>query len=56
MESGQHGNVKGIDWVPWIRWEDNTIQCVPAGLENIDQVKEYADKKSAENGMGYLIL
>lgn len=43
-------------WVPWIRWDNNTIQCAPVGLETMEQVKEYAEKESAENGMRYVIL
>lgn len=49
-------NRSGMVWVPWIRWEDNTIQCVPAGLDTLEQVEEYAEKKSAENGMRYQIV
>lgn len=55
MAAKNIGSTNGTVWVPWIRWEDNTIQCAPVGLDTMEQVKEYAEKKSAENGMGYFI-
>lgn len=54
MESQDSG--RGLVWVPWIRWENHEIQCAPVGLETMEEVKEYAEKKSAENGMGYVIV
>lgn len=56
MAAGTYGTYRGMAWVPWIRWEDNTIQCAPAGLDTLEQVKEYAEKRSIENGMKYMIL
>lgn len=56
MEAGKYRDYRGLVWVPWIRWEDNTIQCAPAGLDTMEQVKAYAEKRSIENGMRYVIL
>ncbi len=56
MAAGTYGTYRGMAWVPWIRWEDNTIQCAPAGLDTMEQVKEYAERRSVETGMGYVIL
>lgn len=56
MAAGKYGTYRGMAWVPWIRWEDNTIQCAPAGLDTMEQVKEYAERRSVETGMGYVIL
>ncbi|EOS38041.1 hypothetical protein C808_03085 [Lachnospiraceae bacterium M18-1] len=56
MAAGKYIDHSGMAWVPWIRWEDNTIQCAPAGLDTMEQVEEYAERKSIENGMKYLIL
>lgn len=46
----------GMVWVPWIRWEDHTIQCAPVGMDTLEKVKEYAENKSHENGMRYEII
>lgn len=56
MAAGKYIDHSGMAWVPWIRWEDNTIQCAPSGLDTLEQVKEYAEKRSVETGMGYVIL
>lgn len=56
MAAGKYIDHSGMEWVPWIRWEDNTIQCAPAGLDTMEQVKAYAEKRSMENGMRYVIL
>ena len=56
MAAGKHSSHRGMVWVPWIRWEDNTIQCAPIGLDIMEQVEEYAEKRSMENGMRYVIL
>lgn len=56
MAAGKYRDSIGMEWVPWIRWEDNTIQCAPAGLDTVEQVEEYAKRKSVENGMQYVIL
>ena len=50
------GRSKSLVWVPWIRWENNEVQCAPVGLETIEAVKEYAEKRAAENGMSYVIV
>lgn len=56
MAAGKYKDHRGLVWVPWIRWEDNTIQCAPAGLDTMEQVEEYEEKRSMENGMRYVIL
>lgn len=56
MEKNSSKGRRALEWVPWIRWENHEIQCAPKGLETMESVKEYAEKKAAENGMSYVIL
>lgn len=56
MSKNSSKGSSGLVWVPWIKWENDEIQCAPVGFETMEAVKKYADEKAAENGMKYTIF